>query len=372
MNKLSSSSVRMYSECSKRYKLHYIDRLRPRTTNGAFLFGLAVDHALNYLLKNPKDLSGAIQIFEASWDQQVVNGKMTLLKTAHDIVYAAKDFDGDLLTEEDHNEFHEYYSPLFRRGETSDQVIKFLKDLKAEKGYENLSNEEKELYAVGHWLCLRRKGHIMLKSYSEKVLPRIKEVHAVQKNFNMTNSEGDSLIGYLDLIATLDDGKRYLLDNKTSSSLYTWDSPMRSQQLILYYHAEKEEYNLDGVGFIVLYKHMIKNKTKICISCKTDGSAGRHKTCAAIDLNSGKRCNGEFIETINPECNIDVLLNYVPESAENLVLETFDRANEGIKKEVFAPNLFACGDSNSDYKCAYYNLCWKNNKKDLIELDKKE
>jgi hypothetical protein len=56
------------------------------------------------------------------------------------------------------------------------------------------------------------------------------------------------------------DGKVYIIDNKTSSSIYTWDSPMRSQQLILYYHALKEKYKADGVGFIVMYKQIKKNE----------------------------------------------------------------------------------------------------------------
>lgn len=382
-NKISSSSIRTYSECSKKYYLHYIERLRPKMTNGAFLFGLAIDHALNHLLLNQQDLPRAIQIFDASWDQQAINGEMTLLKTAHNIVYAAKDFDVDLLLEEDHKEVKEFFLKRtgFELTNTTDGLIVSTKERKTKEGYNNLSDELKDCYALGHWLSLRRKGHIMLESYFNKILPQILEVKTIQKNFSIVNPDGDSLIGFVDLVAKMKDGKTYILDNKTSSSLYQWDSPMRSQQLILYYHALKEEYKADGVGFIVLYKQIKKNKTKICKDCGFNGSETRHKTCNNTIANiadentksiiNSRRCGGEFIETLSPECEIDILLNYVPETAENLVMETFDRANEGIKKEVFAPNLFQCGDSNSDYRCQFYNLCWKNKKDDLIELGKK-
>jgi hypothetical protein len=74
---------------------------------------------------------------------------------------------------------------------------------------------------------------------------------------------------------------------------------------------------------------------------------------------------------MNPECDIDVILNTVPQSAENLVMETFDRANEGINKEIFSPNLFACGDSDSQYRCQFYNKCWNNTEKDLVKIGEK-
>lgn len=383
MNRISSSSIRTYSECGLKYYYHYNQKLRSKVISGALLFGSAIDQGLNYLLLNQNDLPGAINTFEKMWAAQNINGVMESLSTSAKVVYADKDFDADLLLEEDRKKFYNSIPSLYQHEfKNVETAISNLKEMKEENGFENLSEENKKLYSLGHWLCLRRKGLIMLESYQKKVLPQIKEVLTVQQKFEIENSEGDILNGYLDLIVTLQNGDNYLLDNKTSSRLYKYDSPKRSQQLVLYYHAKKEEYSLKGVGFVVLYKAIKKNKIKICSVCKNDGSAGRHKTCAQemiMPNYQGKpdsepkkvRCNGEFNETMNPECDIDVILNTVPQSAENLVMETFDRANEGINKEIFSPNLFACGDSDSPYRCQFYNKCWNNTEKDLVKIGEK-
>lgn len=372
MNKISSSSIRMYSECGKKYFLHYNQKLRAKTISGALLFGSAIDQGLNFLLLNQNDLPGAIAVFEKAWNFQTINTVYTQLSTATNVVYADKDFDAELLLPEDREKFTRENSDVLQSVE---DCIKFIKEIKEQNGFENLTNHQKILYSLGHWLCLRRKGLIMLKSYQTEVLPKIEKVLTVQKNFEITNAEGDLLIGFVDLIVTLKNGENYLLDNKTSSRPYKMDSPKRSQQLVLYYHALKEEYNLKGVGFIVLYKAIKKNKVKICKECGHDGSETRHKTCNhTIEDENGKefRCNGEFSETLHPECSIDFILNTVPESEENLVLETFDRANEGINKGIFAPNLSACGDYDSDYRCAFFNKCHNNTEKDLVKLDDKK
>jgi len=72
--------------------------------------------------------------------------------------------------------------------------------------------------------------------------------------------------------------------------------------------------------------------------------------------------------TGKPEARIETILNKVTEQAENLVLETFDEANEGIKKGAFGPNLLAC---NNGYKCQFYDYCWKGDDKDLVVLEEK-
>ena len=179
------------------------------------------------------------------------------------------------------------------------EVVALLQDKKSTNGYNALSQEEKEILNLANWLCLYRKGLVMLKAYSEQVLPKIKEVLAVQKSIEIENNDGDKLIGFIDLIVETTDGKRYVLDNKTSSIQYDANSPQRSQQLILYYHITKEEYKLDGVGFVVMYKHILKNKKKTCSKCGNDGTGKRHKTCD-VETETG-RCNGNWDEVLNPE-----------------------------------------------------------------------
>lgn len=367
--RISHSSIRTYSECGKKYELHYVKRLRSKVISGALLFGSAIDRALGVLL-DTKDLEKAKAQFLQSWNQQEINGELTELFATTKIVYAQKDYDSDLIFDSDEQVF-EHPS-----GSSLKQITAFYRELKKEKGFNGLTDEQKIDYNYGHWVCLKNKGLILLEGYAKEILPRVKRVLAQQKKISIKNAEGDEIIGYIDLIAEMDDGKIYILDHKTSSSEYENDSAMQSPQLILYYHAEKDAYKAQGVGFIVLYKQINKNKKKICSKCGHDGSGGRHKTCPnEVEIRAASqiemiRCNGEWTETISPEGRFQVILNEVPESAENLVLDTFDLSADGIRKGVFTPNLNACG--SGDWKCSFYSKCWKGKDDDLIVLPEKK
>lgn len=363
--RLSHSSVKCYSECARKYELRYVKKYRAKTTSGALLFGSAIDQALNELLVN-KNVAEAKKIFDKSFRFNFINKVGHYLPEATLVTYAKSDFDEDLLTNEDIKKFNEkQYEWNIYLSKTIGEVVTLLQAKKAESGFNSLSEEEKKALNLANWLCLYRKGHIMIDSYAKDVLPRIKSVLAVQKQVEVENSDGDKLIGYIDLIVEMHDGKRYVMDNKTSSIEYEKTSGQHSQQLILYYHITKEEYKLDGVGFIVMMKHILKNKVKVCSKCQYDGSGGRHKTCAnEVD---GKRCGGEWNETINPEARIEWITNSVPEAAESLVMETFDEANYGIKTGHFPPNLSAC--YNGPFICEMAKYCWQGSKEDIIELE---
>lgn len=365
--KLSHSSCRMYTECPRKFKYWYVDRLRPKVIHGALLYGSAIDHSLNHLLET-KNLEEAKNIFDKAFRFQPINNEPTYLPETDKIVYSYRDFDAELLTEEDYYEYDKVKEKL--TGESPKTTLlsdfNYLQNMKKEKGLDAFSYVEKVLYNLANWLCLRRKGHVMLQSYTKKVLPKIKQVLAIQKRSTLTNEEGDEVTYILDLAVEWEDGKRYLLDNKTSAMEYDKDSAMKSQQLVLYYHAEKEELKLDAVGFIVMYKTIMKNRVKICKKCNNDGSGTRFKTCNNI-LSDESRCNGEWDEKINPECDIDIILNPVPSAIESLVIETFDEANNGIKKQTFGPNLNACG--NDSFKCVYYEKCYYGKDEGLIKLD---
>ncbi len=372
--KLSHTSVKMYSECSKKYFLWYQKNKRPKVTHGALLFGNAVDKALNLLLET-KDLDAATALFKKTFTDGEINRVPTFLPYSPLVVYGATDFDGELLAQEDIEAFQTYASglgifpdELSPKDIVIEDEVAALLEVKKQHGFDYLTPEKKSILAYAHWLSMYRKGEIMLKSYSEKILPKIKQVLAIQKKSSIVNPHGDEITIYLDLIVELHDGTRWLLDNKTTVMEYTEFSPQQSQQLILYYHSEKDEYGLDGVGFIPIYKTILKNRTKICSSCHKDGSGQRHKTCdAEID---GKRCNAAWYEAIKPEARIEMLLNKVPEAAESLVIETFDAAAEGIKAGSFGPNLSAC--KMGTILCPFYNLCWKGSEDDLTEMPPRE
>lgn len=371
--RISHSAVQTYSTCSKKYDLHYNHRLRSHLISGALLFGSAYDKAL-ITLRDTKDLNAAKEEFLKLWNFQHINGELTSLSNTTKVVYSQKDYDGDLIFSHDEETFQK--KSFNKEGKSLKQLTAFYRELKKEKGHAGLTDEQKLVYNYGHWICLLNKGLILLEGYNKHILPRIKKVLSQQKKISIKNEEGDEIVGYIDLIAELDDGKTYILDDKTSGSDYEKDAAATSQQLIVYYYNEKETYKLDGVGFLVSYKQLNKNKVKICSKCGHDGSGGRHKTCPDVlkdeKGDSYGRCNGEWVETISPEARFDVILNEVTESAENLVLETFDLAANGIKKGVFVPNLNACEAYGKDFRCQFFQKCWSGKDDSLIVLPEKK
>jgi len=354
--KFSYSAINTYTQCGYKYKLRYRNKLKSKYLSGALAFGSAIDNALNVLLTT-KDESKAKDEFLKHWNFQFINKVYTPLKDSELLVYAETDYDIDLLKEEDKEELNKL-NPLWQQ-EYSDIL-----ENKKSKGWENIPIEKKKFYNMMNWLSMRHKGLIMIHSYNKEIIPTIEEVIVVQKEQSLSNEDGDTLIQYLDLIAKLKDGRTILFDNKTSARDYDPDQALRSPQLISYYHSSKDEYKLDGIGFYVLKKNILKNKIKTCSVCGYDGTKGRARTCD--DVQGGIRCSGEWDIKINPKCYIQTIINEVPPSAEDLVIEAFDSAAENIKKENFYKNLSAC--KNGPIICEYYNHCWWNKNDDVIEV----
>jgi len=323
-NKLSHTAVEKYLECSLCYKLHYLDGIRPVRQKSALLFGSALDSGLNHLLLT-KDLAEATNIFHKQWSK--VNDEMT--------DFSKSDLDQELI---------EYFSV-----------------------------EWSNLHSAS-WLSLFYKGNLFLEQYYKDILPRIKKVIAVQERMSLKNADGDEITGILDLIVKWEDGKTYLLDNKSSSVKYAPDSAKMGQQLPLSYYIVKDKYKLDGVGYIVMSKKINKNKVKKCKKCGMICETN-HKTCNENipDLTEKgpiyNRCNGEFDVTINPSVDIDIILNQVDESDEKRVIETFDDVNNKIINKEFATEHRK--ELNKYYqRCSYYNYYEGN--PEFIKLPKKE
>jgi len=184
----------------------------------ALAFGAAVDAGLNSLLSDMRDgREVSIDRAKAMFDTEFGRFKATEIK------YSKSDNDTDILTSEDLN---------------------FL------AAHPDIPTAN---------LCLIRKGHLILEAYKEQVMPKLEKVILVQHSISLPNEMGDSLIGVVDLVAQID-GKIYILDNKTSSIKYDEDAANVSQQLATYYEALKTEYDISGVGFIVMPKQIRKRK----------------------------------------------------------------------------------------------------------------
>lgn len=319
-NKLSFTKLSMFNECGLKYRYHYIDYLRPNSIRSALIFGKAIDLALNELLLH-RNINEAIAIFYREFSRTEVNGEGIYVPTSNLVKYSKADLDKDLIKE---------------------------------------SYQDSE-----QWESLYQKGLLIIEAYAKKVLPRIKKVISIQKEVSLQNSDGDEITAKLDFVAEWDDGKTYLLDNKTTSVEYKQEDVKKSLQLGLYHYIEKENTKLDGVGFIVINKNI--RKIRHCKKCNflQDGT---HKKCN--NMFGTQRCNGDWNVTF--DVDIDFVFDRITEQEEEIVLESFDKANHGIMNKQFDANKSSCFSKFG--KCVYYDKCHKGSDEGLVKLyqDKKD
>lgn len=343
-NRLSHSQVSKYQQCGKAYEFWYLKKIRPIKSKAALLFGSALDKAIGELL-NGKGTIDPEKVFDDLWTHQAINNHLTFLPTCTTIVYSKSDFDKDLFSEENAKEV----------GSTTKEILEII-EKRNKLGHDHLSEEEKKIANHAMWWCLYHKGHYMIKAFREKVLHRLTKIHSTQEYIELDNGD-DKVIGYIDIVAEVEGyDTPIVLDLKTSAIEYEEDAVLTSPQLTLYLHAVTDKYKTRKAGYIVLNKHLIKNRKKSCAKCNYDGSGGRHKTCP--NEIEGKRCNGEWKETVSPEVYVQFLINEIPSQTEDLVLENIDDINTAIKTGHFTRNLSMCTNTYGGL-CDYINLCYK-------------
>lgn len=354
MNRLSHSQVSKYQQCGKAYEFWYLKKIRPTKSRAALLFGTALDRAIGVLLKPDEDRTKSPeQVFDYFWRFQEINGNNTYLPTCTSIVYAKSDFDKDLITKEDEEKI----------GASLSEILEVIAK-RLEVGHNGITEEERKLANHAMWTCLYHKGHYMIKAFRERVQPKLTKIHSTQEYIELNNGE-DKVIGYIDIVAEVEGHKEpIVLDLKTSASQYEEDAVLTSPQLTLYVHAVSDKYKTKKAGYIVLNKNLIKNRKKVCSKCGHDGSGGRHKTCA--NETEGKRCNGDWIETVSPEVYVQFIIDEIPEQTENLVLENIDDINTAIKTGHFTRNLSMCTNTFGGL-CDYINLCYRGSMDELTQ-----
>lgn len=302
MAKISHSAWTKYLTCAKSYDYHYNKKLRPVKTSSALHFGVAIDEALNHLLLTGND---PLPIFRAAFE---FNNLVSVVE------WDDRDLDPVLL---------------------GDQL-------------ERAMNNGRD-YAS--WASMRVKGRLMLEAYQEQIYPLIEEVESVQENL-------EDRPGVLDAIVKLKGIGRILLDHKTSARPYRKNAVVVDSQLALYAASK----GVSKAGFVVMVKDIQKNTEKICKSCGYDGSGRQFKTCNKTV--NGLRCNGSWDVTVNPEANIQVLYDEIPQINKDLVEESISQVETAIKNKIFPRNLKACGQIYGK-PCIYQKKCWTNNESGL-------
>lgn len=323
-NRLSYTAIERYLTCPKSWFLYYLRGIREKYIGSALPFGNAFDEGLNVLL-NPKEIpvaetfvkeniKDAHDTFETKMQQQTINGQKVKFAETDLINYGNEDFDFDVLTEDDIVNIcekinFEIEDPL----SLQDYHEELLKLKKAWK----LKGDALKNFNYMSYISLKRKGHLFLDAYHDQILPLIKRVIAVQEEFAVENTEGDSFSGKIDLIVELHDGRYVIFDNKTSAQAYKEDRAYNSKQLASYYGVLTEmgffeKYNIPKdklfIGYITIVKKIRKKK--------------------------------------EPKIVIQVIINNINEELVDEVFTEYDLVNEKIHNGEFPSNRENCKSKN--------------------------
>lgn len=336
--------------CEQSYKLHYIDKIRPTTTTSALIFGSALDNGLNTLLLT-KDLVLAKETFEQHFKYNKINDVEIYVPTSLQLVYKDTDFDHDILSETDVECLKKEIETLGLPA--SSDYLSTYKKIKKDKTV--FGDNGVIYYNYASWLSLRQKGILMLEGYNTKIVPKLTKIHLVQHEFKLENSQGDSVIGVIDLVADVEGHGTVILDNKSAARPYESDSVRTSEQLSMYMHAIGDDFNTRKAGYIVALKNVNKNKVKICKTCFYNSSNSAHSTCPAIV--DDVRCKGEFTITTRPEINFQLIIDDISMKKEESVIATADVVNTKISSGVFNKCDIKQCENWFGQKCCYYNLC---------------
>ena len=365
--RVSNTQRSLYLQCPKKYQFRYQKKLRARDKGSALFFGTAFDQSSDILF-HEKDLDRAKEKFADLWLAHEDNLSCKFSKT---------DLDLRLLEASDLSKLEMAASNLNnskpKQGFDKDgDVVKLIKEIKKlkENGFvRDLTIEEERFLHYAHILGLLRKGYLMLEAFHRDILPHVTEVISTQMKVDVQNSDGDTIIGYIDLVCKMEGYKLpngrvltsddiVVADVKTAGATY-WaklDDLNGSDQLDTYL-ASPQIQNLattNLICYMAVSKQVSKHEKSFCKSCGNEKKT-RHSTCNA-EIN-GSRCGGEWKEDITYYSETKIVIGERDLDQAYQVFQDYDDIVQGIKAQVFPRNRDSCNAYGA--VCEYIDICGK-------------
>lgn len=306
--RLSHSQISTYNTCPFKYYLQRVKRLRPNYTKSSFLFGSAIDATVEEMLKRLGEEFNYQEVFLEAFNLDTVKvnnktykGDEALLR----VQFSGRDIQEELI--------EEVYPD-------------FLKECKAKaKKNKALNREEQLKYNDLAYACLIQKGLLIIEELYKWINENVVEVHEIQKKVEIENDLGDSFVGYLDFVVTLTDGRKVLIDLKTSSDIkkyYPEGCVEESDQLAIY----AQEVEVEDAAYLAVDKTIRKKEPRVRLA---------------------------FVEGKITEEQLDETFDYIAEATMEIKEGNFEKNENGC---------YAFG------KCEYYNFCHYGSKKGLEQL----
>ncbi len=365
---LSVSAYNLFVECGHKFYLERILGISPVVQMSFLVFGTAVDKGCNALLANESE-DKAIEICNQELQR--------LLTQPFDFI--PDDYDGELI-DIDEGTSADLLKKCKALGYPGDNIHELAQTLQ-EKGYEGRSENQNKAYSLLCHASLKIKAALAIRAYLLHVMPLITKVEGIQLEINWEDEKGNKYKGYLDAPVELKGHGPLIGDNKTSGNVfrdYPPDSVRKSFQLAIYAGVTGKTRG----AYFVMDKKIKKNRIKTCDKC-ANISSSTHKTCPVErpETIDGKvktvRCNGNWNETIDPECNITVVVDDIPEEQIAISQRALTSVSECVKAGVFPMNLESCtttygfGPTAKTVKCGFYDYCRSGSMNGLIQKGRK-
>lgn len=319
---LSNSQVSTYLDCNRKWFYDKVEKIRPTYLGSALFFGTLLDNTIEHILL--KQEGSYKDTFYKCLNNFEVNGaKKAMPNDLLDMRFFAGDVDADLVTQGHVNDACDRLKiDLLDKKDFLDYCKQQRKSKKA------LNDIEQYLFNYMAWVSLEQKGLMLVEKLAEWIEENVVEVHSVQKKIQIENGSGDKFIGFLDFVVTLKNGKKVLVDLKTSSNptqYYPADSAAKSMQLGIYSQEEK----IPDVAYLVGDKKIRKREPRVRL---------------------------KFVEGVITEEWLDEIFEVI----ESVTEEIKEKLPEG--KSAFEKNKDSCMNFGG---CQYRGLCEKNSMKGL-------
>lgn len=365
--RVSNTQKSLYSACPQKHYYRYKKKMREKAKGSALPFGVSFDQSSDVLFHD-RDLSKAIERFDEIWMASEGNLNVKFSKSDLDTrIYQGSDISALEASAVNLND-----SKPKQGFDKDGDVVKLVKEIKKlkENGYvRDLTKEEEYFLHYAHILCMRRKGHLMLKSFYDNILPHITEVISSQMKVDIKNPDGDTIIGYIDLVCKMAGYKlpngRVLTENdvvvadvKTAGAAY-WsklDDLDNSDQLDTYLASPQiqELGETNVIAYMAVSKQVSKTEKQYCGKCSNEKTS-RHKTCdAEID---GSRCNGEWVGDVDYYSEAKIVIGERDLDRARKVYNDYDGIVRAIKSEIYFRNRDSCNMYGSI--CPYKSVCDK-------------
>lgn len=321
------------------------------------------------LLEGNKDY---MKVFYSQWEKSINKfQKVTPVFDNPNIVYSYADFDEHVLDDKNIKKLEEWKKELEIKTKVSavdlyKQIVK-----KKKNPYKKLTEKEKTYFNRASWLSLKLKGEILIKSFKEQFLPKIKKVHATQLSGSIKSDDGqDSINGVLDCILEVEGyDKPIIIDLKTASQPYKEEQIDLTEQLTLYYGMMGAQYKTDLVGYLVLCKNIPKQKIAFCKSCGHERRTGQLKTCDN-EIN-GKRCKGEWEEKVELKPEVQFMVRKKGDTELFSLYSDYSNIIYAMKNDMVYKNQSKCHNWYGG-KCPFFDLCHKGDDSNLLKKGRKK